>query len=107
MAQYYLFVHFKERSTPDGEQVYFSISRDGLHWEAVNNGDPVLWAYYGTKGVRDFTIVRNPLTGRFYIVATDLSIAYGVRVYRKEFWKQVGTHGSTCLSVWESEDLVH
>ena len=107
MSNCYLFVHFKELSTPDGEQVYFSISRDGLHWEAVNGGHPILWAYYGTRGVRDFTIVRHPGTGRFYIAATDLSIAYGVRRYRKEFWQHVGSHGSTCLSIWESDDLVH
>ena len=36
MAQAYLFVHFREKTTPDGEQVYFGISRDGFHWEAVN-----------------------------------------------------------------------
>ena len=107
MSQCYLFVHFKERSTPDGEQVYFSISRDGLRWEAVNDGAPVLWTYYGTRGVRDFTIVRHPITGRFYIVATDLSIAYGVRRHRTDFWEYAGTQGSTSLSVWESDDLVH
>ena len=28
MAQAYLFVHFREKTTPDGEQVYFGISRD-------------------------------------------------------------------------------
>ena len=56
MAQAYLFVHFREKTTPDGEQVYFDISRDGFHWEAVNDGAPVLWAYYGDKGVRDFSI---------------------------------------------------
>ena len=50
MAQAYLFVHFREKTTPDGEQVYFDISRDGFHWEAVNDGAPVLWAYYGDKG---------------------------------------------------------
>ena len=38
MAQAYLFVHFREKTTPDGEQVYFGISRDGFHWEAVNDG---------------------------------------------------------------------
>ena len=27
MAQAYLFVHFREKTTPDGEQVYFGISR--------------------------------------------------------------------------------
>ena len=44
MAQAYLFVHFREKTTPDGEQVYFDISRDGFHWEAVNDGVPgVLW----------------------------------------------------------------
>ena len=37
MAQAYLFVHFREKTTPDGEQVYFGISRDGFHWEAVND----------------------------------------------------------------------
>lgn len=56
--QAYLFVHFREKTTPDGEQVYFGLSKDGFHWEAVNEGNPVLWAYYGDKGVRDFTIVR-------------------------------------------------
>ena len=38
MAQAYLFVHFREKTTPDGEQVYFGISRDGFHWEAVKEG---------------------------------------------------------------------
>ena len=28
--QAYLFVHFRERTTPDGEQVYFGLSRDGF-----------------------------------------------------------------------------
>ena len=41
--QNYLFVHFREKPSPDGEQVYFAISRDGFHWEALNDGQPVLW----------------------------------------------------------------
>ncbi|MDB8584757.1 hypothetical protein [Turicibacter sanguinis] len=36
--QAYLFVHFREKSTPDGEQVHFGLSKDGFHWEAVNQG---------------------------------------------------------------------
>ena len=67
MAQAYLFVHFREKTTPDGEQVYFGISRDGFHWEAVNDGAPVLWAYYVDKGVRDFTITHSIETGKYYI----------------------------------------
>ena len=103
----YLFVHFRERSTPDGEQVYFSVSRDGFHWEEINGGAPVLWAYYGRKGVRDHTAVRNPETGKVTILSTDLSIAYGVREWRKDFWRKAGTEGSTSLAVWESDDLVN
>ena len=53
--QAYLFVHFKEKTTPDGEQVYFGLSRDGFHWEEVNGGNPVLWTYYGDKGAVSYT----------------------------------------------------
>lgn len=104
----YLFVHFREKTTPDGEQVHFGLSKDGFHWEAVNNGAPVLWTYWGTKGVRDFTIVRHPLTRKVTILATDLSIAYGYRAFGpKRFWKEVSEHGSKKLCIWESDDLVH
>ena len=71
----YLFVHFREKTTPDGEQVYFALSRDGFHWEALNGGQPVLWAFYGDHGVRDMTIVRERESGRFHIFATNLSLA--------------------------------
>lgn len=40
--QRYLFVHFKEKTSPDGEQVYFSLSEDGFNWQPVNGGQPVL-----------------------------------------------------------------
>lgn len=30
MKQVYLFVHFKEKTTVDGEQVYFALSQDGV-----------------------------------------------------------------------------
>ena len=33
----YLFVHFTGES-PEGEQVYFALSRDGLHWQDLNDG---------------------------------------------------------------------
>ena len=107
MQQAYLFVHFREMCTPDGEQLRFALSRDGFHWEAVNDGRPLLWAYYGDKGVRDFTIVRSRIDGRFYILATDLSLAYTMRTHREGFWPYVSRHGSKCLALWESDDLIH
>ncbi len=102
----FLFVHFKEKRTPDGEQVYFSISRDGFHWEQVNEGNPVLWSYEGDKGVRDFTIIRT-IEGKFVILATDLSLAYGMPYQYENSWENVATKGSKCLAMWQSEDLLH
>ena len=106
MAEAYLFVHFREKPTPDGEQVYFGLSRDGFHWEAVNGGRPVLWAFHGDKGVRDHTIVRRQDGSGFVILSTDLSLAYGMKNQYHGSWDEIGRHGSHCLSVWESPDLV-
>ncbi|MBQ8159589.1 MAG: glycoside hydrolase family 43 protein [Clostridia bacterium] len=103
----YLFVHFKEKFTPDGEQVYFALSRDGLSWEAVHGGQPVLWAFYGDYGVRDMTIVRDHLTGRFHIFATDLSLSLGMRGKYHRSWDEISRNGSKCLAHWQSDDLVH
>ncbi|MCM1056310.1 MAG: glycoside hydrolase family 43 protein [Firmicutes bacterium] len=102
----YLFVHFKEKTSPDGEQVYFGLSRDGFTWEEVNHGQPVLWAYYGDKGVRDFTIIKCEEKGKYYILATDLSLSYGMRNQYHHSWAEIGRNGSKYFSLWESEDLV-
>lgn len=107
--QHYLFVHFKEKRTPDGEQVYFALSRDGFHWDAVNQGQPVLWSMLGEKGVRDFTIIRSVGSGqtRFYILATDLSLSYCLRTKYQNDWRLIKKEGSTSLMMWESDDLCH
>lgn len=102
----YLFVHFKEKSTPDGEQVYFGLSRDGFHWEAVNGGNPILWAFHGDKGVRDCAIARYG-DNKFVIAATDASLAYGMRNQYHNSWDELSRHGSENLSFWYSDDLVH
>ena len=102
----YLFVHFKEKRTPDGEQVYFSVSRDGFHWETVNDGNPVLWSYHGDMGVRDFTITRTK-EGKFVILATDLSLAYGMPNQYHDSWGEICRNGSKCLVMWQSDDLIH
>jgi len=102
----YLFVHFKEKETPDGEQVYFGLSADGYRWEAVNGGHPVLESRLGEKGVRDHTIVRTK-NGKFYILSTDLSLANCFRTKYKGDWNNIAIDGSKHLSLWESEDLVH
>lgn len=96
----YLFVHFTGEEK-DGEQIYFSVSRDGLHFRDLNGGKPVLYSNVGTRGVRDPFLVRDPHGSRVYLIATDLRIEAG------KGWKAAQENGSRDLVVWETEDLVH
>ncbi len=96
----YLFVHFIGES-PDGEQIYFSISRDGAHFCDVNGGQPVLRSTVGEGGVRDPFLIRSVIDGKFYIIATDLRIANG------KGWGVAQEAGSRNIVVFSSDDLVH
>ncbi len=102
----YLFVHFKEKITPDGEQVYFGKSLDGFNWESVNGGEPILTSTIGEKGCRDIEIVRLH-TGGFVIITTDLCIAYRMDENYNVDWKKVNSSGSKCLCMWKTDDLVN
>jgi len=105
LKQAYLFVHFMEKTTPDGEQVYFAVSNDGFNWETVNGGNPVLESTMGDCGVRDCTIIRTN-TGKFVILATDLSLALHFNGKYKGTWEKIVRNGSKDLVLWESDDLV-
>ncbi|WP_020524921.1 glycoside hydrolase family 43 protein [Catelliglobosispora koreensis] len=96
----YLMAHFTGESAL-GEQIYLAHSRDGLHWNDLNNGAPVLLSTLGTRGVRDPALVRSPAGDRYWIVATDLRIASGTS------WDDAANRGSKSLVVWESQDLVN
>lgn len=96
----YLFVHFTGESE-NGEQIYFSLSRDGLHWNDLNDGKPVITSGICEMGVRDPFILRNRLDGRFYIISTDLRIANG------KGWGVAQYGGSRNLMVCSSSDLVN
>ncbi|GIP17282.1 hypothetical protein J40TS1_29240 [Paenibacillus montaniterrae] len=95
----YLLAHFIGEQ-PDGEQVYFSYSEDGLYWKDLNNGQPVLRSGLGEQGVRDPFIIRSPRDNSFYIIATDLRIANG------KGWDVAVNEGSRDIIVWQSQDLV-
>ncbi len=94
----YLFAHFTGEQR-DGEQIYFSLSRDGLHWRDLNGGQPVLRSDVGEKGARDPFLIRTP--GGFYLIATDLRIEAG------KGWETAQYEGSRDMLVWKSEDLVN
>lgn len=98
----YLFCFFtgREESLLD-EQIYFAVSRDGLHWEDLNDGKPVLCSAIGTKGVRDPFIIRLEKEKKYVIMATDLQIAGGTK------WEDAVANGSKKIICWESEDLVN
>ncbi len=102
----YLFTHFKEKLTPDGEQVYFSVSRDGFNWEQLHGGEPILTAEKGEKGCRDIEIVRLH-SGGFVILTTDLSIAYRMDENYQVNWQIVNRTGSKCLRMWKTPDLIN
>jgi len=98
----YLFVHFIGEQE-NGEQIYFALSKDGLHWSDLNRNLPILISTVGEQGVRDPYLLRSADGSRFYLLATDLCI------YRRGGWSssQATTTGSRALVVWESADLVH
>lgn len=96
----YLFVHFTSEKE-DGEQIYFAVSKDGLHWTDLNDSKPVLRSRVGEKGVRDPFLVRSVNGDKFYLIATDLRIAAG------KGWDEAQYEGSRSVVVWESTDLVN
>ena len=102
----YLSTHFREKITPDGEQVYFAVSKDGLNWESLNGGKPILTSTQGAKGVRDIEIIRKK-DGGFVILATDLCIVYRMDENYCVDWKDINHNGSKMLSLWETDDLVN
>jgi alpha-galactosidase len=97
----FLFVTFKNETTPLKEQMYFGLSQDGQNWTALNDSKPVLVSHLGTKGTRDPFILRSHDGSRFYVIATDLSIYYNGN------WTTAVQAGSHSIVVWESCDLVN
>jgi arabinoxylan arabinofuranohydrolase len=98
----FLFVTFKGEQTPMTEQIYFALSQDGRHWDALNGGNPVLISTLGEKGVRDPFILRSQDGKKFYILATDLSVHY-----LHGNWGRSVREGSKSIVIWESTDLLH
>ena len=110
MTEAYLFVHFTgTEDDASHEQIYFSVSKDGREWSILNGGKAVLESSVGEGGVRDPYIVRSPVNGKFYLMATDLSIYNRKQsgVDEKTAWEQCRRTGSRNILVWESNDLVY
>jgi hypothetical protein len=96
----YLFATFKGEQTPMTEQIYFAVSTNGRHWNALNGGQPVLVSALGEKGVRDPYLLRSHDEKKFYLIATDLSIALN------RDWRRAVREGSKSIVIWDSTNLV-
>ena len=96
----YLFTYFT-REDDGGEQIYFSVSEDGLHWQDLSE-DPALTWNQGDGGVRDPYIVQHPVTGEYFIMATDLCIKR-----RNHQWGEAIAHGSRDVVFWRSKDMIN
>lgn len=106
----YVLVHFRQEPHGYGERIYMDVSDgdDPRRWLPVNGGEPILESHIGTTGVRDPHIVRNPVTGIWTIIATDLRVFGGERgTEHGGNWYEWSHHGSTSLIIWQSADLVH
>ncbi|MBR4744252.1 MAG: glycoside hydrolase family 43 protein [Oscillospiraceae bacterium] len=95
----YFFAHFTSRGYDDRESVWFSVSRDGLHWTDLGNGEPALRSEIGTRGIRDPFPVYDPRLGKYFLLATDLNTKSGN-------WDDFSLRGSRSLLIWESADLI-
>lgn len=102
----YLFVHFREKWTTDGEQIYFALSKDGYRWEEINHGNPVITATKGDLGVRDITISRTGNNG-FVIMATDLALARNIDNKYQGNIRNAFKYGSKAIAMWRSNDLIN
>lgn len=105
----YIFAYFPYTSIKD-ERIYFGISEDGLNFSALNDGKFVLESTLGTHGLRDPFIIRSPEGDRFYLIATDLTVAgleQNGTSYPGQGWSENQTQGSQKIMVWESTDLVN
>ena len=100
----FLFVHFidKRHNTELSEQIYFSVSLDGLEWQTLNSRNPVIISQVGERGIRDPFILRSKDGDKYYIIGTDLNVHL-----RPDSWKSCTQNGSHDILVWESEDLVN
>jgi hypothetical protein len=96
----YLLAYFTDESVSDGEQIYFSTSRDALHWTDLHGGRPMLVSHVDERGVRDPALIRAPAGDKFFLLATDLRIASG------KGWDTALHRGSTAIIAWESGNLV-
>ncbi len=88
----YLFCYFVGNE-PEEETVHFALSRDGYHFEALNDNEKVITQKLGKKCCRDPYIFRDN-DGVFHIIATDMK-------------SRDGWCNNNSMVIWDSTDLIN
>lgn len=105
----YLLVHFRGEQDA-GDEIYFSISRDGVQWEELNGGKAVLSCQRRHYRARNPLSVRDPGNNGLYILAIgqkEQQIPLTESSGRKECQKEKQGGSGQALFVWKSDDLVN
>ena len=91
----YLFAFFSN-NTPDGEQIRYALSDDGLNYTSLNQGRPVVSSDTISlkKSIRDPHILRGQDGKTFYMVLTDMR-------------SEEGWESNDGLVLMKSNDLIH
>ncbi len=88
----YLFAYFTG-NRPEQERMYYGLSRDGYHFNAINGGNPVLESTKGHECMRDPFIMQGQ-NGLYYAIFTDM-----------RSWD--GWASQSSIIIFESEDLIN
>ncbi len=88
----YLFCYFTGNE-PENESVHFALSKDGYHFEALNENKKIINQTLGKKCCRDPFIFRDE-NNIFHIIATDM------RCYD-------GWNSNNSIVLWDSVDLIN
>lgn len=88
----YLFAYFTGNA-PNQEKMFYGLSRDGYHFNTINNGNPVLESTKGHECMRDPFIMKGQ-NGMYYAMFTDM------RSYD-------GWNSQSSIIIFESADLIN
>lgn len=96
----YLYCHMSDR----GEWTAYAVSRDGLNFEDIINGDSIFSAVEHALiegGTRDAYICRAHDGKGYLMVTTDMKTANQLKIGKKQVWDNFG------IDLHRSKDLIH
>ena len=102
-GEYYLYCHMSDK----GQWTAFAVSKDGLHYEDILDGDSVFSSYEHARiegGTRDAYICRAYDGKNFVMVTTDMNNSMTKKLGKNSEWENFGIDllRSSNLTSWKS-----